>query len=93
MCLGWFFFTHSPTACVQAKLLQSCLALCDPMGGPLSKGFFRQEHWSGLSGPPPGDLPDPGIEPESLLSKLHWQACSSPPVPPGKPLRPLLPVK
>ena len=28
----------------------------------LSMGFFRQEHWSGLPFPPPGDLPDPGIE-------------------------------
>ena len=26
-------------------------------------GFFRQEYWSGLPFPPPGDLPDPGIEP------------------------------
>ena len=32
---------------------------------PLSKGFSRQEYWSGLPCPPPGDLPDPGIEPES----------------------------
>ena len=29
---------------------------------PLSLGFSRQEYWSGLSCPPPGDLPDPGIE-------------------------------
>ena len=29
---------------------------------PLSMGFSRQEHWSGLPFPPPGDLPDPGIE-------------------------------
>ena len=29
---------------------------------PLSMGFSRQEHWSGLSSPPPGDLPDPGIQ-------------------------------
>ena len=29
---------------------------------PLSMGFFRQEYWSGLPFPPPGDLPDPGIE-------------------------------
>ena len=29
--------------------------------------FFRQEHWSGLPRPSPGDLPDPGIEPESLI--------------------------
>ena len=35
---------------------------------PLSMGFPRQEHWSGLPGPPPGDLPDPGLEPLSLVS-------------------------
>ena len=32
---------------------------------PLSMGFSRQEYWSGLPCPPPGDLPDPGVEPES----------------------------
>ena len=32
---------------------------------PLSMGFPRQEYWSGLACPPPGDLPDPGIEPTS----------------------------
>ena len=31
----------------------------------LSMGFSRQEYWSGLQFPSPGDLPDPGIEPES----------------------------
>ena len=31
----------------------------------LSTGFPGQEYWSGLPFPPPGDLPDPGIEPES----------------------------
>ena len=35
---------------------------------PLSMGFSRQEYWSGLPCPPPGDLPDPGIKPESLTS-------------------------
>ena len=35
---------------------------------PLSMVFSRQEHWSGLPCPPPGDLPDPGIEPVSLMS-------------------------
>ena len=35
---------------------------------PLSMGFSRQEYWSGLPCPPLGDLPDPGIEPESLKS-------------------------
>ena len=31
-------------------------------------GFFRQEYWSGLPFPSPGDLPDPGIEPLSFMS-------------------------
>ena len=35
---------------------------------PLSMGFSRQEYWSGLLFPTPGDLPDPGIEHESLVS-------------------------
>ena len=30
---------------------------------PLSKRFSRQEYWTGLPAPPPGDFPDPGIEP------------------------------
>ena len=32
---------------------------------PRSMGFSRQEYWSGLPFPPPGDLPNPGIEPRS----------------------------
>ena len=35
---------------------------------PLSIEFSRQEQWSGLPFPPPGDLPDPEIEPESPVS-------------------------
>ena len=35
---------------------------------PLSMGFSRQEYWSGLPCPPPGDLPDPGIDSVSLVS-------------------------
>ena len=53
---------------------------------PLSVGFSRQEYWSELLFSPPGDLPDPGIEPTSL-NLLHWQAGSLPLVPPGKPLQ------
>ena len=34
----------------------------------LSMGFSRQEYWNGLLCLPPGDLPDPGIEPMSLMS-------------------------
>ena len=36
--------------------------------GPLSMEFSRQKYWSGLSCPPPEDLPDPGIEHASLMS-------------------------
>ena len=35
---------------------------------PLSMGFPRQEYWNGLLFPSPGDLPNPGIEPESPVS-------------------------
>ena len=35
---------------------------------PLSMGFSRQEYWSGLPCPPPGDLPYLGIEPTSVMS-------------------------
>ena len=46
--------------------------ICDPMDldyqSPLSMGFPRQEYWSGLPFSFPGDLPDRGAEPVSLLS-------------------------
>ena len=48
---------------------------------PLSMGFSRQEYWSGLPFPSPGDLPNPGIEPWSPA--LQADALSS--EPPGKP--------
>ena len=35
---------------------------------PLSMGFSRQEYWSELSFPPPGDLPEPGIKPVSPVT-------------------------
>ena len=45
------------TAAAAAKSLQSCLTLCNPIDGshqaPLSLGFSRQEHWSGLPFPSP----------------------------------------
>ena len=46
-----------------------------------SMGFSRQECWSGLPFPSPGDLPDPGIEPRSPA----LQADALPSEPPGKP--------
>ena len=53
---------------------KSCPSLCHPMDCskaqqlPLFVGFFRQEYWSRLPFPIPGDLPDPGMEPTSLTS-------------------------
>ena len=48
---------------------------------PLSMGFSRQEYWSGLPFPSPGDLPNPGIEPRPPA----LQADALPSEPPGKP--------
>ena len=48
---------------------------------PLSMGFSRQEHWSGLPCPPAGDLPSPGIQPRSPA----LQADSLPAESSGKP--------
>ena len=47
-------------------------------------GFFRQGYWSVLLCPPPGDLPDPGIEPESLMSPAFADGFLTT-RPPGKP--------
>ena len=60
---------------VQVLITQSCLTLCDPLyyiahQAPLSLGFSRQEYWSGLLFPPPGHLPDPGIELRSPVLRL-----------------------
>ena len=55
-------------ACVHAQLLQSCPILWTVVRqAPLSMGFSRQEYWSGLPCPPPGDLLDLGIKPMSLM--------------------------
>ena len=48
---------------------------------PLSMGFSRQEYWSGLPFPSPGDLPDPGI----VLGSPALPADVLPSEPPGKP--------
>ena len=53
-----------------------------PRQAPLSMGFSRQESWSGLSCPPPGDLPDTGINPHFLSPALA--SGSLPLAPPGK---------
>ena len=59
-------------ACVRAKSLQARPTLCDlgtaARQAPLSVRVSRQEHWTGLPWPPPGELPNAGIKPASLMS-------------------------
>ena len=54
---------------------------------PSSMGFSRQQYWSGLPFPSPGDLPDPGIEPRSLTFQVDALTSK----PPGKPPQAALP--
>ena len=55
--------------CVCAQTLQSCPTPCDPMDYilPCSSVHGRQEYWTGFPYPPPGNLPDPGLEPASSV--------------------------
>ena len=71
ICFIFFFLLHCfPShACMPAQF--SCVRLFMTLWtvayqAPLSMGFSRQEYWSGLPCPSPGDLPNPGIEPTSL---------------------------
>ena len=73
--------------CVYAQS-QLCPTLCDPwtvaFQASLSMGFSRPEYWSGFPRSPPGDVPDPGIKPMSLMSPA-LEASSLPLLPSGKP--------
>ena len=51
-------------SCVQL-FVNPWFAICQ---APLFMAFFRQEYWSGLPFPPPGDLSDPGVEPASPVA-------------------------
>ena len=85
---GGFMLMYGKTNTMKVKMkvkLLSRVRLCDPWTvarqAPPSMGFSRQEYWSGLPFPSPGDLPDPGIEPRSPT--LQADALTS--APPGKP--------
>ena len=77
---------YSVSSLCVCSVAQSCPTLCYPMDcsltGSLSMEFSRQEHWSRLPFPLPGDLLDPGIQPTSpaLASGFFyhcatWEAC------------------
>ena len=63
-----------PVACMHAQWLNHIRLFATPWTvarqAPLSMGFSRQEYWSGLPCPPPGDLPDPGVKPTLLVDSL-----------------------
>ena len=83
-CLLCISFT-AVWACVlsrQVRLLVTLWTIAHQ--APLSMGFSRQEYWSGLPCPPPGDLPNLGIQPKSLTSPAL--VGSLPLAPLGKPL-------
>ena len=65
VCLYVCTFSHSVTSNSFATLWTLVYQ------APLSMGFSRQEYWRGLPLPPPGDLPDPGIEPASLAPPVY----------------------
>jgi len=67
--------TSSDQEEVRSEVAQSCLTLYDPMDCSLQcssvHGISRQEYWSGLPFPSPGDLHHPGIEPRSLALQAN----------------------
>ena len=79
-------FLASKCECtVLCLVTQSCPTLCDPVDchppGSSLHGVLQARNWSGLPCPPPGDLPNPGIEPRYPA----LQVDSLPSEPPGKP--------
>ena len=89
----WFFQQSCKDVRKKVKLLSHVRLFLTPWTvtyqAPLSMGFSRQEYWSGVPLPSPGDLPDPGIKPGSPT----LQADALPSEPPGKPCVSLLPLK
>ena len=67
----------------ESEVAQSRPTLCHPVDcnlqAPLSMGFSRQEYYSGLPFPSPGDLPDPGIEPRSPTLQADALTSLEPP--------------
>ena len=69
--LPFLICVYPPFMCVQSRFSRVQLfAILWTVARqtPLSMGFSRQEYWSGLSCPPPGELPNQGTEPACLMS-------------------------
>ena len=71
ICLAYYYFIKS-SLCVYAQLLSLVHLFAGPWTvacqAALPMESSRQEYWSGLTFPTPGALPNPGIEPKSLVS-------------------------
>ena len=90
----WYRVVAASVWCTTTQVGCACVLSCIRLfvtprtvahQAPLSMGFSRREYWSGLPFPPPGDLPNPGIEPVSLVSPaLAGRFLTT--APPGKPL-------
>ena len=69
----------------ESEVAQLCRLLATPWTAayqaPPSMGFDRQEYWSGVPLPSPGDLPDPGIEPRSPALEADALTSEPPKVP------------
>ena len=63
-------FLHCTHACSVAQLCLTLTPWTIAHQAPLSMGFSRQEHWIRFPFPSPGDLPNPGIKPNSLVSSV-----------------------
>jgi len=88
----WILYHLSPQGshCTCMQSLFSPVWLCATLWAvacqaPLSREFYRQEYWSGLPCPPPGNLLLTQGSNPGLLGLQHWQACSLQLAPPGKP--------
>ena len=70
----WSLSSYGYTCVPLSRILPFVTQWTVALQAPLSIGFPRQEYWSGLPFPTPGDLPNSGTE----LASLHWQADSLP---------------
>ena len=89
MCRVLSHFAWLKAVCFRRSVMSDSVILWTvARQAPLSMGFFRQEYWSGLPFPSPGDLPNSGIKPASpvspaleadSLSLRHWESplCGS----------------
>src|SRR5574340_381233 len=83
--VGCHFLLQCMKGKSESEVTQSCPTLCYPTTvahqAPLFIGFSRQEYWSGLPFPPPGDLADPVIEPSSAALAGRFFTTEPPSLP------------